>query len=74
MKYGDEVRVHAFGSVYIFEVRESRTVWPSQSDIVLQHKDRPYLTLLTCEDYDVLSGSYSLRRMVRAVLVAVQLP
>jgi len=71
LKYGDQVRVHAFGQVSTYEVRENRTVWPSQVDIVLQHKDLPTLTLLTCEDYRILWGTYSVRRMVRAVLVSV---
>ncbi len=71
LKYGDQVRVHAFGQVSTYEVRESRTVWPSQVDVVLQHKDLPTLTLLTCEDYHILWGTYSVRRMVRAVLVSV---
>jgi sortase (surface protein transpeptidase) len=53
------------------QLRLNRTVWPEQTDIVLQHQDRAYRTLLTCEDYRVLWGTYSIRRMVRAVLVDV---
>jgi LPXTG-site transpeptidase (sortase) family protein len=69
LKYGDQIKVHAFGQVYIYEVRESRTVWPDQTNLVFQHETLPYLTLLTCEDYRILWGAYSVRRMVRAVLV-----
>jgi LPXTG-site transpeptidase (sortase) family protein len=69
LKYGDQIKVHAFGQVYVYEVHESRTVWPDQTDIVLQHETLPYLTLLTCEDYRILWGTYLVRRMVRAVLV-----
>jgi LPXTG-site transpeptidase (sortase) family protein len=69
LKYGDQIKVHAFGQVYLYEVRVNRTVWPDQTNIVLEHETLPYLTLLTCEDYRILWGTYSVRRMVRAVLV-----
>jgi LPXTG-site transpeptidase (sortase) family protein len=72
LKYSDQIKIHAFGQLYIYEVSESRIIRPSQTDFVFQHEERPYLTLLTCEDYHVLWGNYSLRRMVRAVLVEVQ--
>ena len=72
LKYGDQIKVHAFGQIYTYEVRENRLVWPNQSDVVLQHEDRAYLTLLTCENYNVLFTTYSFRRMTRAVLIKVE--
>ncbi len=35
LQYGDQIKVHAFGQIYIYEVCESRTVRPEQTDIVL---------------------------------------
>ncbi len=73
LKYGDVVKINAFGSVYTYEVRESRLIWPSQSNVALAHKeDHSWITLLTCEDYSALWDTYSFRRMVRAVLVSVE--
>ncbi len=71
LKYGDQIKIHAFGQVYTYEVRESRTVWPSQTSVALQHEKLDWVTLLTCEDYHILWNDYSLRRMVRAVRVSV---
>ena len=73
LKYGDVVKINAFGSVYTYEVRESRLIWPTQSSVALAHKeDHSWITLLTCEDYSALWDTYSFRRMVRAVLVSVE--
>jgi len=72
LHYGADILIHAFGQTYTYEVRENRLVWPDQSEIVLQHEDQPYLTLLTCEDYNMLFTTYSFRRMVRAVLISVK--
>jgi LPXTG-site transpeptidase (sortase) family protein len=72
LRYGDDIIIFAFGQTYTYEVRENRLVWPDQSEIVVQYEDQPYLTLLTCEDYNMRLATYSLRRIVRAVLVNVQ--
>ncbi len=71
LKYGDQIKVGIFGQVYTYEVRENRTVWPNQVDVVMEHETYATLTLLTCEDYQLLWGSYSMRRVVKAVLINV---
>jgi len=52
-------------------VRENLLIQPDQSDLVLQHKQESWLTLLTCEGYNTSTASYASRRLVRAVLVKV---
>jgi LPXTG-site transpeptidase (sortase) family protein len=71
LKYGDQIKIHAFGQVYIYEVRENTAVTPTDTSAVFKHEEKPWLTLVTCEDYKEDSQTYSSRRMVRAVLVSV---
>lgn len=72
LKYGDQIQVKAFGQTYTYEVRESQAVWPNQVSTVMQHEDHAYITLVTCEDYNLFFTTYSFRRMVRAVLISVK--
>lgn len=69
--YGDQIKVHAFGQIYIYEIRQTKRIAPDNFQVALNHEEKAWLTLLTCEDYRTLLGSYSYRRMVRAVLVGV---
>jgi LPXTG-site transpeptidase (sortase) family protein len=71
LKYGDQIKIHAFGQVYIFEVTENSKISPLGTSTVFKHAEKPVLTLVTCEDYKEKSETYSSRRMVRAVLVSV---
>jgi len=71
LKYGDYVKIHAFGQVYVYEVRQSKRITPDNFTAALNHEDKAWLTLLTCEDYRTLFQTYIHRRMVRAVLVSV---
>ncbi len=65
---GDRVMVHAFGELYTYEVRSVKKV--SVNDISLfQHEEKPWLTLVTCADYDEASGTYLSRLVVRAALI-----
>lgn len=73
LKYGDQVKIHAFGMVYVYEIRTSQTVNPVNIASVFKHEDKSWITLVTCEDYKEKSKTYSYRRMVRAVLVSVQI-
>lgn len=41
-------------------------------DKVFKHEELDWVTLLTCEGYNPLTGDYLFRRMVRAVLVEVK--
>jgi len=70
LKYGDKVIIHAFGEKYIFEVRSNEIVAPSDVS-AFKHEERPWLTLVTCREYDEKTNSYRQRLIVRAVLVSV---
>jgi LPXTG-site transpeptidase (sortase) family protein len=59
------------GQKYIFEVRTNQVVAPDDTS-ALKHEDRPWLTLITCKEYDEKSNSYKKRIVIRAVLVKVE--
>ena len=75
LHYGDRIEIHAWGRVYVYEVRENKRL-PARSwaahHMLLKHEKYDVLTLVTCEGYDPATGDYPFRRMVRAVLVAVR--
>ena len=72
LQHGEQFYIRDFGMTYVYEVRENTLLLPTQVNKALQHEDYDWVTLLTCESYDSLDGVYSLRRMVRAVLVKVE--
>jgi len=69
--YGDKVVIHAYGQVYIYEVRETKTITPDEVRSVIRHEENPWVTLVTCEEYDAGAADYVNRRVVRAVLINV---
>jgi LPXTG-site transpeptidase (sortase) family protein len=70
LRWGDQVIIHAFGQKYIYEVRNLLFVSPNNASII-SHEEQPWLTLLTCKDYDEKSNTYKTRVAVKAVLVKV---
>lgn len=72
LKYGDQIILHAFGQAYIYEVRETKLVTPNNTSSMIQHKDVPWLTLVTCRGYDEANNSYYFRYLVRAVQVKIK--
>jgi LPXTG-site transpeptidase (sortase) family protein len=70
LKFGDKVIVHAYGQKYTFEVQTNTIVTPSDSS-VMKHEDKPWVTLVTCKDYDEKTNTYLYRTVVRAVLTSV---
>jgi len=72
LKYGDQIKIHAWGQVYSYEVQESKLVTVGNVDTVFQHEDLDWITLLSCEYYNPINGTYFFRRMIRAVLVSVE--
>lgn len=68
LKWGDRIIIHAFGSKYVYEVRQNRTVGPFNTS-VLKHEEDPWLTLITCKSYNESTGEYASRIAVRAVMV-----
>jgi LPXTG-site transpeptidase (sortase) family protein len=71
LKYGDQVKIHAFGQVFTYEIRESSLISPTSVTTMMKHEKESWITLITCEIYNEKSETYSYRRMVRAVLVSV---
>jgi large repetitive protein len=71
--YGDQILVYAFGQVSIYEVRSVDDQVSPGNVQVLQHEDLPWLTLITCHDYNSSEGSYNWRTVVKAVLVSSRL-
>jgi LPXTG-site transpeptidase (sortase) family protein len=71
LKYGDRMIVHAYGQKYVFAVQISTVVDPTDSS-VMKHEEKPWLTLVTCKDYDERTDTYLSRLIVRAALVSVQ--
>ena len=61
IKYGDRVIVHAFGQKYTFVVQTSMSVVPTDRS-VMKHEEKPWLTLVTCRDYDEKTDTYLLER------------
>ena len=72
LRSGDQVQIQLGDKLYIYEVRENRSISPQNVAAVLVHEEYTWLTLLTCEDYNSLLEDYAARRMVRAVLVSVK--
>ncbi len=71
LKYGDQVKIHAFGMVYTYEITESSLITNTDAKTAFKHEDKSVITLITCESYKEVSGTYTYRRMVRAVLMSV---
>ena len=71
LKFGDRIIVHAYGQKYIFEV-QSNVVVASNDGTVFKHEEKPWLTLVTCQEYDARTNTYKKRVVVRAVLVKVE--
>ena len=72
LSYGDTVLVHAYGSTYVYEIRDNRLVSPANITSAFEHKKLSWITLLTCENYDEKSDAYLYRRIVQAVLVRIE--
>jgi LPXTG-site transpeptidase (sortase) family protein len=70
LKYGDEVIIHAFGEKYIYQVQSIDYLRPNEVKKLLEHKETPWLTLLTCYQYNDDTNTYRLRVAVRAELVS----
>jgi len=72
LEWGDEVRVHFFGQVYVYEVRSvDQDVHPGDTSGVYRHEEYPWLTLITCRDYDEETNTYASRVLVRAVQIRI---
>jgi LPXTG-site transpeptidase (sortase) family protein len=70
LKYGDKIIIHAYGQKYTFEVRTNQVVKPNDTS-AFKHEEKPWLTLITCKEYDAKTNTYKTRVLVKAVLVSV---
>ena len=68
LKYGEKIIIRAFGQKYTFEVRSNNIVEPDDQS-AFRHEEKPWLTLITCREYDEKTNSYRKRVVVRAVLI-----
>ena len=71
LRWGDQVILKAYGKQYIYEVRETQYVRPSDGS-ALRHEEKDWLTLITCSHYAEAQDTYRYRYIVRAVLVDVR--
>ena len=72
LHYGDKVQIYAWGQIYTYQVRSSFVVSKGNVASVMQSEKADWLTLVTCDGYDPDSGTYTYRRVVRAVLMSVE--
>ncbi|MBK9927461.1 MAG: sortase [Anaerolineales bacterium] len=70
VKSGEYIFVYNNGYRYTYKVVSNTAVKPNDIS-VLAHEEKPYLTLVTCDNYDEKSGTYLNRIVVRALLVDV---
>jgi LPXTG-site transpeptidase (sortase) family protein len=68
LQYGDLIHIHAWGSVYSYSVRDNYTTTPTNIT-PMNRKIQDWVTLLTCEGFDVDENGYTHRRVVEAILV-----
>ena len=73
LKWGDRLRLKAYGSTYVYEVRQVQVVEPDDRS-VMGHREGSWLTLLTCQEYDRVAHTYLKRLAVSAVLVQTTTP
>ncbi|MEJ2011795.1 MAG: sortase [Anaerolineales bacterium] len=70
INWGDRILLHSDGLIYVYEVRQRRTVLPDDLS-VMQHEERDWLTLITCHSFNPAQGLYLRRTVVRAVLIDI---
>jgi LPXTG-site transpeptidase (sortase) family protein len=71
LKVGDMVFVRAFGNLYIYGIKSIQKLDATDPSI-LRHEEKPWLTLVTCADYDENAGTYLKRLVVRAEFLQAQ--
>jgi LPXTG-site transpeptidase (sortase) family protein len=71
LQVGDKIYLHAYGQKFVYQVQENSKILPSNISAVFKHEEYNWVTLVTCEDYNAKTATYTHRRMVRAVLISV---
>ena len=71
LKWGDQIIIHFAGQQYIYKVQENHIVSPTDRS-AFKHEDQPWLTLITCKDYNASTNTYKYRVVVGAVLIKTE--
>lgn len=66
LRWGDKILLHVYGQTIQYEVQTSQILLPTDLS-PLKHEDLPWLTLITCRQFDPATGTYQQRVVVRAV-------
>ncbi len=72
LQWGDQVIIIVNGERYIYEIRESYSDVRPNDLKILHHETLPWLTLITCEDYNPAQNTYKSRTVLRAVLIKTE--
>ena len=71
LSYGDRIIVHLNNQKYIYEVRSIDLNTDPEDTWVFRHEDYPWITLVTCRNFDPETNTYLLRTVVRAIQVEI---
>jgi LPXTG-site transpeptidase (sortase) family protein len=71
LRYGDRIIVHLNNQKYIYEVRSINLETDPKDRRTFHHEDYPWLTLVTCRNFDPETNTYLFRAVVRAVQVEI---
>jgi LPXTG-site transpeptidase (sortase) family protein len=71
LSWGQEIVVVSNGLRYVYQVREVSKI-KTDDMTVFKHEEKPWLTLLTCKEYDEKTNTYRSRQVVRAVLMRIE--
>ena len=72
LKVGEYIFVYDSGYRYTYKVVSNKSVQPNDIS-VLKHEEKAYITLITCDNFDIKSATFLNRIVVRAVLVDTRL-
>ena len=68
---GQKIYIRNNGFTYVYEVRQSSVILPTNIKTLFQHEDDSWLSLVTCENFNDKTGKFANRRLVRAVLISI---
>ncbi len=71
LKYNDKIIIHYNGMRYTYALRGNFLTAPTNTSWITRHEKLDWITLITCQQYNEKTQSYTYRRVVRAVLVNV---
>jgi len=71
LSYGDRIIVHLNNQKYIYEVRSIDLNTDPEDTWVFRHEDYPWITLVTCRNFDPETNTYLLRTVVGAIQVEI---